>query len=129
MRPPTGHEGLLHLHLSVGLRQGADAGPSAPDVLVRRWWRDQRATLPTRRNPTAPELSYLTAKLAALMPFGKVATVLDEVLPTTTRTHASTVRNRTLRVGQRLERHQEALIAAPPPEPADHLVLGLDGDM
>jgi hypothetical protein len=40
------------------------------------------------------------AKLAALMPFGKVAMFLDEVLPTATKTHASTVRNRTLRVGQ-----------------------------
>ena len=46
---------------------------------------------------------YLTAKLAALMPFGKVADFLGEVLPLST-SHASTVRNRTLRVGKQLLR-------------------------
>jgi hypothetical protein len=56
----------------------------------------------TRRSPIAPELRYLTAKLAALMPFGKVADFLGEVLPLSTRFHASTVRNRTLRVGKHL---------------------------
>ena len=55
----------------------------------------------TRRSPIAPELRYLTAKLAALMPFGKVADFLGEVLPLSTTFHASTVRNRTLRVGKR----------------------------
>ena len=58
------------------------------------------SVLPTGHRPIAPELLYLMAKLAALMPFGKVAMFLDEVLPTATKTHASTVRNRTLRVGQ-----------------------------
>ena len=67
------------------------------------------------------------AKLAALIPFGKVAMFLDEVLPTATKTHASTVRNRTLRVGQRLEHHQDTLPRAIPRAPAEQVVLGLDG--
>ena len=61
------------------------------------------------------------------MPFGKVAMFLDEVLPTATKTHASTVRNYTQRVGQRLARHQDALPTAIPRAPADEVVLGVDG--
>jgi hypothetical protein len=38
----------------------------------------------------APELLYLTAKLAALMPFGRVAALLGEVLPLSTTIHANT---------------------------------------
>ena len=71
--------------------------------------RESVSVLPTRQRPIAPELLYLMAKLAALMPFGKVAMFLDEVLPTATQTHASTVRNYTQRVGQRLERHHDTL--------------------
>ena len=52
---------------------------------------DAPTTVPalfTRRSPIAPELLYLTAKLAALMPFGKVAAFLGEVLPLSTKAHA-----------------------------------------
>jgi hypothetical protein len=38
------------------------------------------APLFTRKSSTAPELRYLNAKLAALLPFGKVADLLNEVL-------------------------------------------------
>jgi hypothetical protein len=89
--------------------------------------RASASVLPTRHRPIAPELLYLMAKLAALMPFGKVAMFLDEVLPTATPTHPSTVRNRTLRVGQRLERHQDTLPMTIPLAPAGQVVLGLDG--
>jgi len=47
----------------------------------------------------APELAYVTARYAALAPFGKVAALLSELLPLGGTQHASTVRNRTLRVG------------------------------
>jgi hypothetical protein len=83
--------------------------------------------LPTRQRPIAPELLYLMAKLAALMPFGKVAMFLDEVLPTGTQTHASMARDYTQRVGQRLARHQDTLPTAIPRAPAGDVVLGLDG--
>ena len=89
--------------------------------------RASASVLQTKQRPIAPELLYLMAKLAALMPFGKVAMFLDEVLPTATKTHASTVRNYTLRVGQRLERHQDTLPTAIPRAPAGDVVLGLDG--
>src|SRR5215211_6415387 len=48
----------------------------------------------------APELAYLTAKFAALAPFGKVAAFLSELLPLAGARNAGTVRNRTLRVGR-----------------------------
>ena len=57
------------------------------------------APLFTRKFSTAAELRYLNAKLAALLPFGKVAEFLNEVLPGTAATNAMTVRNRTRRVG------------------------------
>jgi probable HAF family extracellular repeat protein len=62
-----------------------------------------------------------------LLPFGTVAMFLDEVLPTTTQTHASTIRNYTQPVGQRLARHQDTLPTAIPRAPAGDVVLGLDG--
>ena len=64
------------------------------------------APLFTRKSSTAPELRYLNARLAALLPFGKVAEFLNEVLPGTAATNAVTVRNRTRRVGGRLLRDQ-----------------------
>src|SRR3954464_7683923 len=44
----------------------------------------------------APELAYVTAKFAALVPFGKGAALLSELLPISGAQNAGTVRNRTL---------------------------------
>jgi hypothetical protein len=90
---------------------------------------DAPTTVPalfTRRFPIAPELLYLTAKLAALMPFGKVADFLGEVLPLSTTPHASTVRNRTVRVGKRLLRARAAPAGQSITSGKD-VILGLDG--
>ena len=57
----------------------------------------------TGKHLIAPALSFLAAKLAALMPFGKAAAFLAELLPFASGANAATVRNRTRRVGQRLE--------------------------
>jgi hypothetical protein len=48
----------------------------------------------------APELAYVTARYAALAPFGKVAALLSELLPIGGAANAGTVRNRTRRVGE-----------------------------
>ena len=48
----------------------------------------------------APELAYVTARYAALAPFGKVADLLSELLPICGALNAGTVRNRTTRVGE-----------------------------
>src|SRR4051794_20305606 len=58
------------------------------------------AALDLGKDAVAPELAYVTAKFAALAPFGKVATLLSELLPVSGAQNAGTVRNRTLRVGQ-----------------------------
>src|SRR5215208_3028643 len=76
----------------------------------------------------APELAYVTARYAALAPFGKVAALLSELLPLGGAQHASTVRNRTLRVGTQVVRAHAAEAANRPAAPAtDPVVVGLDG--
>src|SRR4051812_11642390 len=94
-------------------------GPGAPKSF---------AALDLGAGTVAPELAYVTAKLAALAPFGKVAALLSELLPISGAQNAGTVRNRTLRVGekvvpQRLTKNAE-LSAAPADGP---VVVGLDG--
>ena len=54
----------------------------------------------------APELAYVTARYAALAPFGKVAALLSELLPIGGAQNAGTVRNRTLRVGEHVVLHR-----------------------
>jgi hypothetical protein len=63
-----------------------------------------RSTIFTNHNPVTPELKFLTAKLAALMTFGKVADFLSEFLPLWTKVAPGTIRNRTMRVGCRLQK-------------------------
>src|SRR4051812_26531376 len=76
----------------------------------------------------APELAYVTAKFAALAPFGKVAAFLSELLPISGAQNAGTVRNRTLRVGQDVVRQHPIDIGGPPTAPAaGPVVVGLDG--
>src|ERR1035437_7242789 len=81
----------------------------------------------TRKSSTAPELRYLNSKLAALLPFGKVADFLNEVLPVSAATNAGTARNRTRRVGPRLLREQAKPAGSERPTPSQTLVIGLDG--
>jgi hypothetical protein len=72
----------------------------------------------------APELTYITARYAALAPFGKVAALLSELLPISGTQHASTVRNRTRRVGEIIVQQQKSADTAKPVGP---VVVGLDG--
>ena len=76
----------------------------------------------------APELAYVTARYAALAPFGKVAALLSELLPVSGAQHASTVRSRTLRVGAEVVRAHAAASASEPALPASGpVVVGIDG--
>src|SRR3954449_6066195 len=86
------------------------------------------AALDFGKDAVAPELAYVTAKLAALAPFGKVAALLSQLLPMGGAQNAGTVRNRTLRVGQDVVRQHPIDIAGPPAAQAAGLVMvGLDG--
>jgi hypothetical protein len=84
------------------------------------------SSLFTNKNPITPELRYLTAKMAALLPFGKVADLLGELLPLPVKTTAGTVRNRTLKVGRRLQKTAEVFSVSSSTTPGG-LVVGLDG--
>jgi len=74
----------------------------------------------------APELAYVTARYAALMPFGKAAALLSDLLPISGTQHASTVRNRTLRVGADVVQARAAETAYRPAV-SGPVVVGLDG--
>ncbi|MEO6816936.1 MAG: hypothetical protein ABI177_09555 [Edaphobacter sp.] len=84
-----------------------------------------RSTVFTNHFPVTPKLRYLTAKLAALMPFGKVADFLSEMSPITAKMTAGTVRNRTMRVGARLQKSAESLSAPASQESCERAVVGL----
>ena len=76
----------------------------------------------------APELAYVTARYAALVPFGKAATLLSKLLPISGAVNAGTVRNRTMRVGQDVVPSDTTeMVSQPAPLPAQTVVVGLDG--
>jgi hypothetical protein len=76
----------------------------------------------------APELAYVTARYAALAPFGKVADLLSELLPLSGAPNAGTVRNRTMRIGEAVVQPTVTTTAKPAtPRPAKPVVVGLDG--
>ena len=83
------------------------------------------AALDLEAATVAPELAYVTARYAALAPFGKVAALLSELLPIRGAQNAGTVRNRTLRVGEDVvQPHPTKPTTTQPAEP---VVVGLDG--
>jgi hypothetical protein len=76
----------------------------------------------------APELTYVTARYAALAPFGKVAVLLSELLPISGAQNAGTVRNRTRRVGEKVVRQHATETATQTARPPNGpVVIGLDG--
>jgi hypothetical protein len=76
----------------------------------------------------APELAYVTARYAAMAPFGKTADLLSELLPVSEPQHASTVRSRTLRVGAEIVQAHAAASASEPVLPVPGpVVVGIDG--
>src|SRR3954454_8574582 len=86
------------------------------------------AALDLGKDAVAPELAYVTAKFAALAPFGKVAALLSELLPISGAQNAGTVRNRTLRVGEEVvPQHSTGTAKRPVMQAASPVVVGLDG--
>jgi hypothetical protein len=85
------------------------------------------STIFTNNNPITPELRYLNAKMAAFLPFGKAADFLRELLPVSANMTASTVRNRTMKVGKRLQKSADALSVSSKAAPCEEVVVGLDG--
>jgi hypothetical protein len=86
------------------------------------------ATFDLEAATVAPELAYVTARYAALAPFGKVADLLSELLPVSGAPNAGTVRNRTMRVGEAVVQSYVTTTAkAATPRPAEPVVVGLGG--
>ena len=86
------------------------------------------AALDLGKDAVAPELAYVTARYAALVPFGKVATLLSELLPMDGAQNAGTVRNRMLRVGTEIvQGHLVETAQQPTAQAAGPVVVGLDG--
>jgi hypothetical protein len=76
----------------------------------------------------APELAYVTATLAALASFAKVADLLAELLPVGGAINGGTVRNRTRRVGEHIARLRPEGVADPDIDAVTPtVVIGLDG--
>jgi hypothetical protein len=75
----------------------------------------------------APELAYVTARYAALAPFGKVADLLSELLPIGGARNAGTVRNRTMRTGKAIvQPHAANTAETTAAQQAKPVVIGLD---
>jgi hypothetical protein len=76
----------------------------------------------------APELAYVTARYAALAPFGKVADLLWELLPISGARNPGTVRNRTMQVGESVILPGVTKTAEPTAaQSTKPVVVGLDG--
>jgi len=76
----------------------------------------------------APEVTYLTAKFAALAPVARVADLFPEPLPIGGAANAGTVRNHTMRVGATVAKYTPAsapILEADAVTPA--VTVGLDG--
>ena len=75
----------------------------------------------------APELAYITARYAALAPFGKVVDLLSELLPISGARNAGTVRNGAMRTGEAVVRPHAAKTAeVTEAQPVKPVVSGLD---
>ena len=86
------------------------------------------AALDLGNDAVAPELAHVTARYAALAPFGKVAVLLSELLPVSGAQNAGTVRNRTRRVGENVVcRHAIETPMRPATQLTGPAVVGLDG--
>jgi hypothetical protein len=90
------HSTLRSVYGNVGMRVRRLRGCSCAGLQKSSF-----STVFTNQDPTTPELKYLTAKLATLLPFGKVADFLGELLPLSAQITPNTVRNRTIKVGKR----------------------------
>src|SRR3712207_3894742 len=118
MRPPRHRPPAVS-----GEARSAPAGalPRRPRARGARYL----AALDLGGGAVAPELAYVTARYAALVPFGKVAALPSELLPIAGARNAGTVRNRTLRVGEAVVRpHATGTAKRPVARAADPVVVG-----
>ena len=91
LRSRAGEQGALPGDVPLFVRRCAGSGPAAADLPLSGPGERSFATLDLGNDAVAPELAYITARYAALTPFGKVATLLSELLPMSGARNAGTV--------------------------------------
>jgi hypothetical protein len=74
-----------------------------------------------------PEYEQVMAKMGALLPYRRARTLLSEFLPLGKPQTVETTRQRTLRVGARLEREAVAGVGPKPAVAAESIALSIDG--
>ena len=74
-----------------------------------------------------PEYERTLAKMGSVLPYRRAGSLLDEFFPLGDAPEVETIRQRTLRVGARLERAAVAPPTSPPPTEARSIALGIDG--
>ena len=130
VRAQAGRQGTRRGNVLLLVRRRANAGAVPVGLLVPGGQGGAKsvATLDFGGDAVAPELAYVTTRYAAFAPFGKVAALLSELLPLGGTQHASTVRNRTLRVGvETVQAHAAEAPNQPAVQASDPVVVGLDG--
>ena len=125
----AGQQGPLPRDVPLAVRRRAGPGPAAARLSLSGPGRgEELRRLRSRPGSVAPELAYVTARYAALAPFGKVAALLSELLPISGAQNAGTVRNRTMRVGEAVVQQHATETAEPATaQAAGPVVVGLDG--
>jgi hypothetical protein len=74
-----------------------------------------------------PEYEQVIAKMGSLLPYRRARTLLSEFLPLGKPQTVETMRQRTLRVGSRLEREAVARVGSKPAAAAKTIALSIDG--
>jgi hypothetical protein len=74
-----------------------------------------------------PEYEQVIAKMGSLLPYRRARTLLSEFLPLGKSQTVETTRQRTLRVGTRLEREAAARVGSKPAGAAKTIALSVDG--
>ena len=126
LRPGFSHQGVLLLDSSERLWKRADAGSPVKKLSVFRTARELVSGVHEQisDHPGGAISDFQDGDFVALR---EIVDFLSELLPLSSKTTASTVRNRMMKVGARLQKHAEALAAPSTSEPSKQAVIGLDG--
>ena len=129
VRAQAGQQRPLPGQVPLLVRRRAGAGPTAAGRPCQGAGEAKSvAAVDLGEGAVAPELAYVTARYAALVPYGKAAALLSELLPLGGAQNTGTVRNRTLRVGQdAVRRHLTEAPTPPAAQAVGPVVVGLDG--
>jgi hypothetical protein len=99
-------------------------GPCRCGVASRRTLTPAAEIMPDR---CTPEYERTLAKMGALLPYRRARSLLEEFFPLGDTPQVETIRQRTMRVGARLERDAVAPPTSSPSSEAESITLAIDG--